>query len=165
MAVNLSGRQFTARNLVNRVEGALRRTGIAPHTLELEITESVILYNTAPVMETLARLKELGVQLHIDDFGTGYSSLSYLHRLPMDALKIDRSFVAGTEGGGSLQMVRTIVAMAHALGVAVVTEGIESPELLAELRTLRCEYGQGYFFSRPVPAEEIEALFDTEPSW
>ncbi|HEX8391151.1 MAG TPA: EAL domain-containing protein [Longimicrobium sp.] len=165
MAVNLSGRQFTARNLVSRVEAALRRTGIPPHTLELEITESVILYNTAPVMETLARLKELGVQLHIDDFGTGYSSLSYLHRLPMDALKIDRSFVAGPEGGGSLQMVRTIVAMAHALGVAVVTEGIESPELLAELRTLRCEYGQGYFFSRPVPAEQIEALFDTEPSW
>jgi PAS domain S-box-containing protein/diguanylate cyclase (GGDEF)-like protein len=165
MAVNLSARQFTARNLVQRVEAALRRTGIAPHTLELEITESVILHNTTAVMDTLARLKRLGVQLHIDDFGTGYSSLSYLHRLPMDALKIDRSFVAGGQGGGSLQMVRTIVAMAHALGVAVVTEGIESPELLAELRTLRCEYGQGYFFSRPVPADQIETLYDSQPAW
>ena len=92
-------------------------------------------------------MKELGVKLHVDDFGTGYSSLSYLHRLPLDALKIDRSFVSGADAS-SLQIVRMIVAMARALGVAVVSEGIETAELLDELRTLDCEYGQGFLFGR-----------------
>jgi EAL domain-containing protein (putative c-di-GMP-specific phosphodiesterase class I) len=164
MAVNLSARQFAQPDLVERVKRVLRTTGVRPQTLELEITESVILQHSAPVMDTLRRLKELGVQLHVDDFGTGYSSLSYLHRLPLDALKIDRSFVSGADAG-SLQIVRTIVAMAHALGVVVVTEGIESAELLGELRTLNCEFGQGFFFSRPVASEEIEALFEEDPSW
>lgn len=164
MAVNLSARQFTQPDLVERVARVLRRTGVRPQTLELEITESVILQHSAPVMDTLRRLKELGVQLHVDDFGTGYSSLSYLHRLPLDALKIDRSFVSGADAGG-LQIVRTIVAMAQALGVAVVSEGIESAELLDELRTLHCEFGQGFYFCRPVASEEIEALFDADPSW
>jgi PAS domain S-box-containing protein/diguanylate cyclase (GGDEF)-like protein len=164
MAVNLSARQFSQPDLVRRVRAILTRTGIRPGTLELEITESVILQHSSPVLETLERIKALGVQLHVDDFGTGYSSLSYLHRLPLDALKIDRSFVSGADAG-SLQIVRTIVAMAQALGVPVVTEGIESAELLDELRSLHCEYGQGFFFSRPVPAEQIETLFDTDPSW
>ena len=156
MAVNLSGRQFTQPDLVGRVERVVRDTGIDPCALELEITESVILHQDPAVLDTLQRLKRLGVHLHVDDFGTGYSSLSYLHRLPLDALKIDRSFVIGAAEGTSLQIVRTIVAMAHALGVSVVTEGIESAEVLSELRALHCEYGQGFFFSRPVPAEEIE---------
>jgi EAL domain-containing protein (putative c-di-GMP-specific phosphodiesterase class I) len=104
------------------------------------------------------------VALHVDDFGTGYSSLSYLHRLPLDALKIDRSFVSGADAG-SLQIVRTIVAMAHALGVVVVTEGIETAELLGELRSLNCEYGQGFLFSRPVEREAMEALFAADPTW
>jgi EAL domain-containing protein (putative c-di-GMP-specific phosphodiesterase class I) len=164
MAVNLSARQFTQPDLVDRVARVLRRTGVRPQTLELEITESVILQHSAPVMDTLRRLKELGVQLHVDDFGTGYSSLSYLHRLPLDALKIDRSFVSGADAGG-LQIVRTIVAMAQALGVAVVSEGIESAELLDELRTLHCEFGQGFYFCRPVAPEEIETLFEADPSW
>jgi EAL domain-containing protein (putative c-di-GMP-specific phosphodiesterase class I) len=130
----------------------------------VEITESVILQHSTPVLDTLARIKALGVGLHVDDFGTGYSSLSYLHRLPLDALKIDRSFVSGADAG-SLQIVRTIVAMAKALGVAVVTEGIETAELLGELRALSCEYGQGFFFCRPVAAEEIETLFERDPIW
>jgi PAS domain S-box-containing protein/diguanylate cyclase (GGDEF)-like protein len=164
MAVNLSARQFSQPDLVRRIRAILTRTQINPGTLELEITESVILQHSTPVLDTLSRVKALGVQLHVDDFGTGYSSLSYLHRLPLDALKIDRSFVSGADAG-SLQIVRTIVAMAQALGVAVVTEGIETAELLDELRTLRCEYGQGFFFSRPVAAAEIETLFATDPSW
>ena len=164
MAVNLSARQFTQPDLVERIHRVLRETGVQPGTLELEITESMILQHSAPVIETLQRLKALGVQINVDDFGTGYSSLSYLHRLPLDALKIDRSFVSGTDSG-SLQIVRTILAMAHALGVEVVSEGIETAELLDELRTLRCEYGQGFFFSRPVEAEQIETLFATDPSW
>jgi diguanylate cyclase (GGDEF)-like protein/PAS domain S-box-containing protein len=164
MAVNLSARQFAQPDLVRRIRAILVKTQIAPGTLELEITESVILQHSTSVMDTLARIKALGVQLHVDDFGTGYSSLSYLHRLPLDALKIDRSFVSGADAG-SLQIVRTIVAMAQALGVAVVSEGIETAELLDELRTLRCEYGQGFFFSRPVAAAEIETLFESDPSW
>ena len=165
MSVNLSARQFGQADLVERVERALAESGIEPGTLKLEITESVIMQHTESVLATLHRLKGLGVQLHVDDFGTGYSSLGYLHRLPLDALKIDRSFVSQGVGAESLQLVRTIVAMAHALGVVVVTEGVETAELLDELRTLRCEYGQGYFFSGPLPSEGIDALFATDPSW
>jgi diguanylate cyclase (GGDEF)-like protein len=164
MSVNLSARQFTQPDLVERVAEVLARTGVQPGTVELEITESTILQQSAAVMDMLGRLKALGVRLHVDDFGTGYSSLSYLHRLPMDALKIDRSFVSGN-GDDQLQIVRTIVAMAHALGVEVVTEGIENAGVLAQLRALRCEYGQGYLFARPACAEEAEALLDSAPAW
>jgi diguanylate cyclase (GGDEF)-like protein/PAS domain S-box-containing protein len=165
MAVNLSAKQFAQAGLVERVRQVLEETGVPGERLKLEITESVIMQHTDAVTETLHRLKALGVQLHIDDFGTGYSSLSYLHRLPLDALKIDRSFVRPGAGEESLQLVRTMVALAHALGVAVVTEGIETPELLEELRTLNCEYGQGYLFSRPVPSEGVDALFASDPRW
>jgi PAS domain S-box-containing protein/diguanylate cyclase (GGDEF)-like protein len=164
MAVNLSAGQFLQPDLVEQVAQVLRETGIAHGTLKLEITESVLMQHTERVTDTLHRLKALGVQLHIDDFGTGYSSLGYLHRLPLDALKIDRSFVAGDEGA-NLQLVRTIVAMAHALGVAVITEGIESPELLRELRALECEFGQGFFFSRPLASEDIDELVASDPCW
>ena len=165
MAVNLSARQFARADLVDHVERVLAETAIAHGTLKLEITESVIMQHTDAVNATLARLKALGVQLYIDDFGTGYSSLGYLHRLPLDALKIDRSFVSAEAGEGSLQLVRTIVAMAHGLGVKVVTEGIETAELVSELRALRCEYGQGFFFARPLEREAVEALFAEDPRW
>jgi PAS domain S-box-containing protein/diguanylate cyclase (GGDEF)-like protein len=164
MAVNLSAGQFLQPDLVEQVERVLADSGIVRGTLKLEITESVLMQHTERVTETLHRLKALGVQLHIDDFGTGYSSLGYLHRLPLDALKIDRSFVSETEGA-NLQLVRTIVALAHALGVAVITEGIESPELLRELRELECEFGQGFLFSRPLASGDIEALVATDPRW
>ncbi|HEX8904496.1 MAG TPA: EAL domain-containing protein, partial [Longimicrobiaceae bacterium] len=164
MAVNLSARQFLQADLPERVATVLRESGIEERSLKLEITESVLMQHTEQVTCTLHRLKALGVQLHIDDFGTGYSSLGYLHRLPLDALKIDRSFVIGG-CGANLPLVRTIVALAHALGVAVVTEGIETPDVLHELRTLECEYGQGYFFSHPLPGAEIAALVAAEPRW
>ena len=162
MAVNLSARQFLQPDLPDRVARVLAETGIAPGTLKLEITESVLMQHTEQVTATLHRLKVLQVQLHIDDFGTGYSSLGYLHRLPLDALKIDRSFVIEN---ANLPLVRTIVALAQALGVAVVSEGIESPEVLSELRTLRCEFGQGYLFSRPLAPDAVLDLFAAEPSW
>ena len=164
MAVNLSARQFTQPDLVDRVAEVVARTGIEPGSLELEITESTILQQSTAVMGMLHGLKALGVRLHVDDFGTGYSSLSYLHRLPLDALKIDRSFVTGA-GEDPLQIVRTIVAMAQALGVEVVTEGIENPGVLSQIRALRCEYGQGYLFSRPASADEARALLDSGLSW
>jgi PAS domain S-box-containing protein/diguanylate cyclase (GGDEF)-like protein len=165
MAVNLCARQFLQADLVERVERVLAQSGIAPGTLKLEITESVLMQHTDAVTTTLHRLKALGVQLHIDDFGTGYSSLGYLHRLPLDALKIDRSFVSAGYGGTNLQLVRTIVALAHALGVVVVTEGIESAEVLSELRSLQCEFGQGYLFSHPLPGPEIDRLVASRPRW
>jgi PAS domain S-box-containing protein/diguanylate cyclase (GGDEF)-like protein len=164
MAVNLSAGQFLQPDLVAQVERVLRETRIEPGTLKLEITESVLMQHTEQVTETLHRLKALGVQLHIDDFGTGYSSLGYLHRLPLDALKIDRSFLTEA-GGANLPLIRTIVALAHALGVVVITEGIESHELLSELRALECEFGQGFLFSRPLASEEIDALVASDPCW
>jgi PAS domain S-box-containing protein/diguanylate cyclase (GGDEF)-like protein len=163
LAVNLCARQLMQPDLVERVEQALAGAGVPAHTLKLEITESVLMQNTEAVTATLGRLKALGVQLHIDDFGTGYSSLGYLHRLPLDALKIDRSFVR--PGGTNLHLVRTIVALAHALGVAVVTEGIESAEVLGELRLLNCEFGQGYLFSHPLPSDAADALIASAPQW
>ncbi|HET6231431.1 MAG TPA: EAL domain-containing protein [Longimicrobiaceae bacterium] len=165
VAVNLSARQFAQPDLVERIAAELERTGVDPARLKLEITESTIMQHSEGVTETLHRLKALGIQLYIDDFGTGYSSLSYLHRLPLDALKIDRSFISGRDGTQNLPLVRAIVALAHALDVVVVTEGIESAELLGELRSLRCEYGQGFFFSRPLDGESTLALCASDPRW
>jgi diguanylate cyclase (GGDEF)-like protein/PAS domain S-box-containing protein len=165
VAVNLSVKQLGQPDLVERVAEVLGETGIDPVLLKLEITESVIMHNPEGVTDVLHRLKALGLQLYIDDFGTGYSSLHYLHRLPLDALKIDRSFLSGHSGGPNLQLVRAIVAMAHALDVVVVTEGVESAELLHEMRSLRCEYGQGFFFSRPLDPADAELLCATDPVW
>jgi EAL domain-containing protein (putative c-di-GMP-specific phosphodiesterase class I) len=118
------------------------------------------------VAAVLLELKRLGVELHIDDFGTGYSSLSYLHRLPADALKVDRSFVSALGGPeGDPVIVRTIVDLAHNLGRRVVAEGVETAAQLAQLRALGCEYGQGYFFSRPLAAAQAEELMRSAPRW
>jgi diguanylate cyclase (GGDEF)-like protein/PAS domain S-box-containing protein len=165
MAVNLSPRQFAIAELPDRVEAVLRETGVAPRYLKLEITESVILQHSPVVSETLDRLRALGVQLFLDDFGTGYSSLSYLHRLPLDALKIDRSFVSQTAGPEAMHLVRTIVAMAQALGVSVVTEGVETAETLAALRVLQCEYAQGYYFAKPLDEAAAETMLRDNPVW
>jgi diguanylate cyclase (GGDEF)-like protein/PAS domain S-box-containing protein len=165
MAVNLSVRQFAQPGIAGRVMEAVRRSGIAPGTLKLEITESVILQLTPEVSETMRHLKELGVQLYLDDFGTGYSSLSYLHRIPLDALKIDRSFVGPDAGAESPHLVRTIVAMAQALGVAVITEGVEREETLHYLRRLGCQYAQGYLFAHPLEEAATAALLASDPRW
>jgi diguanylate cyclase (GGDEF)-like protein/PAS domain S-box-containing protein len=165
MAVNLSTRQFAVAELPDLVERALKDTGVNPRSLKLEITESVILQHSPVVTETLARLKALGVQLFLDDFGTGYSSLSYLHRLPLDAIKIDRSFVTEGAAPESMHLVRTIVAMAQALGVSVVTEGVESASTLAALRALSCDYAQGYFFAVPLDEQDSAELLEQNPRW
>jgi EAL domain-containing protein (putative c-di-GMP-specific phosphodiesterase class I) len=135
------------------------RTGLDAHSLKLEITENVIMENTHSATSTLQRLKALGVQLHMDDFGTGYSSLSYLRRFPIDTLKIDRSFVSqmGVDDE-SLAIVQTIVILAHNLGMSVTAEGIETAAQLALLQTMKCEFGQGYLFSKPVDAAEAWLL-------
>ena len=157
--VNLSGKQFQQPDLVKRVSDVLRETGLEPRFLNLEITESILMDNVETAVRMMKELRALGVQLSIDDFGTGYSSLSYLHRFPMNALKIDRSFVSHTnDNNENTEIVRTIVMLARNLGMEVIAEGIETEEHLLKLFLLGCDYGQGYFFCRPTDAQNIEDL-------
>ncbi|MCA1565108.1 MAG: PAS domain S-box protein [Acidobacteria bacterium] len=158
LSVNLSSRHFVQPDLYERIVEVLTETGLAPAALQLEITESVLMENAHTVVPLLSRLRELGVELAIDDFGTGYSSLSYLSRLkPIHTLKIDRSFISmGGDDHENSEIVRTIVMLAKNMGKVVVAEGIETAEQLARLRTLNCDYGQGYLFSRPQDPFEIE---------
>ncbi|HKG15717.1 MAG TPA: EAL domain-containing protein [Pyrinomonadaceae bacterium] len=159
VSVNLSSKQLTRPGLPELVRRTLRETGLPPHCLKLEITESAVMDNAEGAASLLAQLRGLGIQLSIDDFGTGYSSLSYLHRFPVDALKIDRSFVAKmTDNSENGEIVRTIVTLASNLGMCVVAEGVETEEQHARLEALGCEYGQGFLYSRPVEAESALAL-------
>jgi diguanylate cyclase (GGDEF)-like protein len=162
MSVNLSGKQLTHEDVAGQVQEVLARTGLDPRHLKLEITESVVMENAEAAAVVLARLRALGVGLSIDDFGTGYSSLSYLHRFPVNALKVDRSFVNRmTSGDENLEIVRTIVTLARNLGMDVVAEGIETGEQLAQLKALKCDYGQGYLFAKPLDAPAAEDLLLT----
>jgi diguanylate cyclase (GGDEF)-like protein len=163
ISVNLSGKHFVHNDLVEQIQNIIIKTGIAPHCLKLEITESAVMENAEQTIEMLERLKKLGVQLSIDDFGTGYSSLSYLHRFPVDTLKIDRSFVGTMEDvSENSAIIRTIIGLAKTLGMDVVAEGIETINQFRQLRFLGCEYGQGYLISRPAPADKIERFFTEE---
>ncbi|HEY7411586.1 MAG TPA: EAL domain-containing protein [Vicinamibacteria bacterium] len=158
VSVNLSAKQFAQKDLLERISGALRVTGVPPHRLKLEITESVLMNNAEAAIITLRRLKELGLHVCIDDFGTGYSSLSYLLRLPADTLKIDRSFVVGLEDETrNAQLVGTIVSLGASLGMEVVAEGVETEGQRGRLAELACPYGQGYHFSRPMDLERTTA--------
>lgn len=135
---------------------ALQASGLEPALLELEITESILIENVESVVASLERLKQLGVKLAIDDFGTGYSSLSYLKRLAIDKLKIDQSFVRDlVHDADDEAIVRAIIQMAHSLKLRTIAEGIENAELLQKLRMFGCDEGQGYYFSPPMPAEEL----------
>jgi EAL domain-containing protein (putative c-di-GMP-specific phosphodiesterase class I) len=158
VAVNASGRQFRRGLLLEQVRAALDRSGADPRRIQVEITEHTLVEDVASNVRTLAALRELGVQIAIDDFGTGLSSLAYLKRLPIDKLKIDRSFVrdlpAATEDAA---IVAAILSMARALGLQVVAEGIETAPQHDLLQGLGADHGQGFLFSRPVPAEELPA--------
>ncbi len=159
LSVNLSSWHFQRPELVVFVESVLKGSGLAPESLVLELTESTLLESSDTLYKTLGRLKGLGVKLALDDFGTGYSSLSYLQRVPLDLLKIDRSFVSGmSHTDKSLELVKTILAMAQALELAVVAEGVETEAQRSTLRALGCPYLQGFLFARPLPAAETEAL-------
>ena len=166
VAVNLSGKHFGHPNLVEQINTIIAETGIAPASLKLELTEGAVMENAETAILMLRQIKETGVQISIDDFGTGYSSLSYLHRFPIDLLKVDRSFVSAmeenTENG---EIVRTVIALAKALNLKVVAEGIESVHQFHQLRILGCEYGQGYLFSKPLPVADIERLLEDKTRW
>jgi diguanylate cyclase (GGDEF)-like protein/PAS domain S-box-containing protein len=159
VSVNVSIRQITDSGLVNQVRSALSESGLPAASLVLEITESTLIENPQLVRTVLRQLMHLGVGVQLDDFGTGYSSLTVLHDFPGDTLKIDRTFVdTMTDRAESQAIIRSIVGLAHNLGLRVVAEGIEQPEQLRALIELGCEYGQGYHFARPLPTDEIEAL-------
>jgi len=159
MSVNLSARQFTQPDLVDQIAAILEETGLPPRLLELEITETVLMDQSESGTRALRALRELGVQLVLDDFGTGYSSLAYLKHLPLDTIKIDRSFVNGLDDDdANLPIVQAVIALAHGLGIEVVAEGIETVAQLDRLRSLVCDRGQGYFYARPLPPEELTSM-------
>jgi EAL domain-containing protein (putative c-di-GMP-specific phosphodiesterase class I) len=160
MEVNLSARQIADARIVDTVEKVLSRTGLPAGHLTLEITESALMQDAGTALGVLQALKQVGVQLAIDDFGTGYSSLSYLQQFPVDMLKIDRFFIERLGvGPQSEQIVSSVIDLAHALGLKVVAEGVETVDQLEVLRSLGCDLAQGFLFSVPKPAEEIAASF------
>ncbi|MFN0121158.1 MAG: putative bifunctional diguanylate cyclase/phosphodiesterase [Blastocatellia bacterium] len=166
MNVNLSGRQLAQDNIIEMVSQTLDLVGLRASHLKLEITESVVMEKIDVAIERLAQLRGLGIKLGIDDFGTGYSSLSYLHRLPTDTLKIDRSFVINMAANNdNAEIVRTIVTLAKTLGMDVTAEGVETEEQLNQLRGLGCEVGQGFLFSRPLEAANIEPIVGSADKW
>ncbi|MDR3539015.1 MAG: EAL domain-containing protein [Acetobacteraceae bacterium] len=160
VAVNVSVIQFGSRTLVDDVAAALQESGLSPSRLELEITETVMVDDTDTVLLTLHRLRDLGVGIAMDDFGTGYSSLSYLRRFPFSKVKIDRSFIEGLGKGADCDAIVTaVIQLCRTLGMIALAEGVETEEQLAMLRAGKCSEAQGYLFSRPRPAAEVEALW------
>ncbi|HUR20514.1 MAG TPA: EAL domain-containing protein [Vicinamibacterales bacterium] len=156
--VNLSARQCLHPDLISDVRRVLTETGLAPARLKLEITEGVVLQNCEAVESILKQLRSLGVQLLLDDFGAGYSALSYLQRFPFQTIKIDQSFVNGMKDGGNWEIIRAIVALAGALKMEVTAEGVETAQQLKDLRGLSCEFGQGYYFDKPLTLEDARAV-------
>jgi EAL domain-containing protein (putative c-di-GMP-specific phosphodiesterase class I) len=159
VAVNVSATQFSRTDFVESVAQALAKSGLDPALLELELTESVVMRDPEESARQMDRLRALGVSIAIDDFGTGYSSLSYLRRLPIDSLKIDRSFLKEIDrDANTIPLVRAIVALAHGLGLTVVAEGVETRHQLEGLREVGCDRFQGFLLGGPAPPEGIEPL-------
>ncbi|HEY1090094.1 MAG TPA: EAL domain-containing protein, partial [Burkholderiaceae bacterium] len=165
VSVNLSTRDLMDQELPARIHGLVTERGVAPHSLCLEITESAIMDDPQRALATLAQLSEMGFKLSIDDFGTGYSSLAYLKRLPVDELKIDKSFVMPMEHDlDDAKIVRSTIELAHNLGLSVVAEGVETAKAWHLLAALGCDEGQGFFIGRPMPqAQFLEWLADWTP--
>ncbi|MGC2744961.1 MAG: EAL domain-containing protein, partial [Candidatus Angelobacter sp.] len=170
VAVNVSTLQFERQDWMDTISDALKRNGIPPSCLELELTETVVMKNCERAASRLTELRALGVSSAIDDFGTGYSSLKYLQNLPIDTLKIDQSFIRnldpasdGQSGNGAI--VQAIVTLAQQLGLRVVAEGVETDEELQVLRRLGCDFVQGYLFSRPMPVEKCDEFLRSSTSW
>jgi diguanylate cyclase (GGDEF)-like protein len=160
VAVNLSARQFRSNNLLDEIDAALSETSLPASSLELEITESMVMENPERVINLLDKIRSRGIHLSLDDFGTGHSSLAYLKRFPIDTLKIDRAFIKDTPANtDDVAIARTIVAMAKSLGLVTVAEGVETVEQHELLKTMGCDQVQGYYFSLPLPADEFMAFY------
>jgi EAL domain-containing protein (putative c-di-GMP-specific phosphodiesterase class I) len=161
VAVNLSVRQFADPLLLTKLTRIIHASGLDPSSLELEITESMVMAHGESAVAVLEKLKSIGVQIAIDDFGTGYSSLAYLNRFPIDTLKIDRSFIRDIPAdSGDKKITRAIIAMAHSLKLKVVAEGVETADQLKFLRAEHCDAVQGYFLYRPLPQAEMADVFE-----
>lgn len=166
MSINLSRRQFDQPDLCHKIARILSQSNLPGDCIQLEITESMIMRDVEAAHALMMRLKELGIQLAIDDFGTGYSSLSYLHRFPTDTLKVDRSFVSRMEKSSEdREIVQTIIDLGHKLNMNLVAEGISSSHQLTLLKEVNCQFGQGYYFSKPLPTKEATALLEEKPVW
>lgn len=163
MAVNFSAQQFAQKNMVDMVSRVLRDTGLKPGCLELELTERVVMQNAEDSVATLRKLSMMGTRIAIDDFGTGYSSLNYLKRFPIDVIKIDQSFVRDiTRDPDDAAIARSIIGLSHSMKMKVVAEGVETEGQLEFLRASQCDHVQGYYFSKPLPASEIEQLLEQD---
>ncbi len=159
LSVNLSARQFIQSNIIDKITSILKDTGLESQSLKIEMTETALLENPQALVGTISELKSLGIGLSLDDFGTGYSSLSYLHRFPVDSLKIDLSFVQTMNSESqSFEIIRTMIILAHALQIHTIAEGIETLEQLNTLQNLHCLLGQGYYFSQPLPADQMHTF-------
>lgn len=166
MSVNISARQFAQLDIVEQIDQIVAETQINPENLKLEITESAFINNAQSAKAILQELRQRKIQLSIDDFGTGYSSLSYLHNFPVDTLKVDRSFVSKLDGTSeSLGLIPAIKKIAETMKMTVVAEGIETEKQLAQLRELNCEFGQGYFFAKPLSEKDATELLVASPRW
>ncbi len=166
ISVNLSAKQLKEPDFIEKIDSILAQTGLAGESLQLELTESMLMENVEELIGILSQLRARAIQLSIDDFGTGYSSLSYLQRFPVNTLKIDRSFVSRIgDKGENREIVETIVTLARQLGMEAIAEGVETPQQLNQLRALNCQKAQGYLFSRPLQRESAEALILANPRW
>lgn len=161
MSINISGKQFKRADFVDMVHDCIQKTGVNPYHIKLELTESVLLEDADLAVETITRLKAQGIRVVIDDFGTGYSSLSYIRRFPFDALKVDRSFVGSMgDAAQSREIIKSIIALAHSLGLEVVAEGVEAELHKDMLSDMNCELAQGFLFSKPVAGDILDALLE-----
>src|SRR5581483_4752205 len=159
LAINISARQFHQRDLCPRLVEIVTAAGLLPQAIEVEITESMALFDAEHAVETIRALKHTGAQIAIDDFGTGHSSLNYLRRFDADHIKVDRSFVAGIGGPGSDDtIVKAIIAMGHSLGLRIIAEGVETPEQFEFLRAQGCDLVQGNLFAPPMDPSQLEKL-------
>jgi len=164
VSVNLSPKQFMQRDLIDQISLALDSGGLSPASLKVEITEGMVMQNVESTMQMLGQLQALGVSISLDDFGTGYSSLSYLHRFPISTLKIDQSFVSSMSNTQeSLEIVRTILGLARNLKMEVIAEGVETLEQAEELRSMNCDYGQGFYFSKALNANSAVRFLSSDP--
>jgi EAL domain-containing protein (putative c-di-GMP-specific phosphodiesterase class I) len=165
MSINLSVRQLLHEQIIRDVREAIDDAGLDPSTVTLEITETTLMHDTEMTRDRLADLRRIGVSLAVDDFGTGYSSLQYVQRFPIDIIKIDRSFIAGLgTNAGDGAVVQSMIELSQRLGVHTVAEGIDRAEQVALLQSLGADLGQGYLFSKPVDASEIDALLAASPN-
>jgi len=162
MNVNISSKHFLQPSLLDDIKEVLDTTGLPPDHLKIEITETALMEDVEETVRHVNRMREYGLQIVIDDFGTGYSSLSYLQRLPIDTLKVDRSFVSRIQNtpDGNRNIVEAIISLAHRLDMIVVAEGVENLEQYTILLNMKCQFGQGYLFSKPMAKEDVDKLID-----